>query len=108
MNQIYRGGCQCGAVLYEVELDPSTPCASVWQRAARPGTFKLLSGEECLSGYQFWAATVHHFYCERCGQHAFSRHGVDGVGAHHTVDLRALDALLVGPTAREQTRERRA
>jgi len=108
MNQIYRGGCRCGTVLYEAELEASTPCASVWQRAVRAGTYRLLSGEDSLSGYQFWAAAVHHFYCERCGEHAFSHHAVEEGRAHYMVDLRALDGLLVGPMPMAATRERRA
>ena len=99
MNQIYRGGCQCGAVLYEVELDAATatPCGSVWQRAALPGTFRLLTGDEQLRGVQFSAAAVHHFYCDRCGELTFAQCPAEGTLAQYMVDLRALVGLCVGP-----------
>lgn len=99
MNQIYRGGCQCGAVLYEVELDAAAPGPSVWMRAARPGTFKLLEGDERLSGVQFSAAAVHHFYCDRCGELTFAQRASDGTPAQTMVDLRALVGLCAGPRA---------
>ena len=97
MNQIYRGGCQCGAVLYEVELDAAPPGASVWMRAALPGTFKLLTGDDLLSGVQFSAAAVHHFYCDRCGELTFAQRSVEGTPAQYMVDLRAMFGLCVGP-----------
>jgi hypothetical protein len=92
MIHIYRGGCQCGAVLYEVELDLATPSVgtkSVWQRVVRPSAFALIAGEEQLSGYQYGDAAVHHFFCTRCGEHAYSRHGA-AHGLLYTVDMRAL------------------
>ena len=92
MIHTYRGGCQCGAVLYEVELDlaaPSTATKSVWQPVVRPSAFRLIAGEDRLSGYQYGDAATHHFFCTSCGAHAYSRH-TGGQELQYTVDVLAL------------------
>jgi len=88
----YRGGCQCGAVLWEVQLDPRTSAAagdSVWQRSVPSPLFSLLRGNEGLSGYQFFANSAHHFFCTRCSAHVFS-HELDQGPERYTIDLRSL------------------
>lgn len=99
MIHSYRGGCQCGAVLYEVELDLAAPAGSsmsgaksVWQRVVRPNGFRLLEGEDQLSGVQFWDGSMHNFYCTQCGAHAYSRHTVASHGTFYIVDVLALHA----------------
>jgi hypothetical protein len=90
----YVGGCHCGAVLYQVQLEPASSqrWSSVWEHVANPSRFKLLSGEEQISGHQFEADPVHHFYCESCGARVYSHH----VGARregfYLIDLRSLHA----------------
>ncbi|MDB4974483.1 MAG: aldehyde-activating protein [Myxococcaceae bacterium] len=89
----YRGGCQCGAVHYEVRLDlahPSDPSCSVWEYRVEPSAFKLLVGEESLSGYQFFAESVHHFFCTRCGVRVFSHRLTDESSDSYAVDVRNL------------------
>ena len=93
--RVYRGGCDCGAVLYEIELDLATPpeCASsVWERAVGPGSFRLLKGDESLSGYEFFADSVHHFFCERCGVRTFSHHAAAPHGDFYSIDVKCLHA----------------
>jgi hypothetical protein len=71
----YRGGCPCGAVLWEVQLDLADNdqgSSTVWQRSVPSPLFKLLRGDDGLSGYQFFANSAHHFFCARCSSHAFS------------------------------------
>lgn len=88
--RVYRGGCQCGAVAYEVELDLGAPGAgSVWERWVLPGSFRLLSGDACLSGHAFATSAAHHFFCERCGVRSFSRHRAEGT---YSVDMKCLSA----------------
>ncbi|MDB4990812.1 MAG: aldehyde-activating protein [Myxococcaceae bacterium] len=89
----YRGGCQCGAVHYEVKLDlahPGDPSRSVWQYFVAPSCFKLLIGDESLNGYQFFAESVHHFFCVRCGVRVFSHHMSNAAGDFYAVDVRNL------------------
>lgn len=92
----FRGGCQCGAVSYEVVLDADpADVRSVWESRVRPGGFRLLSGEAELSGHAFATARSHHFFCERCGVRSFSRHdaGAHG-GGYYSVDLKCLSAVV--------------
>src|SRR5215469_1373579 len=60
MAQTYSGGCQCGKVRYEVELELGEVIACNCSRCGRLGSllafapksqFKLLSGEEDLATY---------------------------------------------------------
>ncbi len=90
----YRGGCQCGSVVYEADLDLTVTCPqapSVWERRAR--AFKIVCGEELLLGYQFSEASCHHFYCESCGARAFSHVSLAEHGDFYTVDVKSLHVL---------------
>jgi hypothetical protein len=96
----HKGGCACGAVRYELQLDPDAHPLTVQasEPLVRARAFKLLSGDECLSGHQFASSAVHRFYCERCGVCSFSRHNVEQLGGEfYAVDLRWLDRPLSGP-----------
>jgi len=91
---IHRGGCDCGAVRYELELDPfpSDFAALASELTVRARAFRLLCGEESLSGHELVSPHVHHFYCELCGVCAFSRRNVEQESAaFYAVDLRCLD-----------------
>jgi len=95
----YRGGCCCGAVVYEVELNPlerSARARSVWEHEVAPSGFRLLAGDEHLSGVQFARESVHHFYCERCGVRSFSRHAPAQRGEFYLVDLKCLHGSALG------------
>lgn len=99
----YRGGCGCGAIVYEVELDPRTSgerTRSVWERAVPPSGFRLLTGDEHLSGVQFARESVYHFYCERCGVRSFSQHAPAQRGEFYSVDLKCLDGCPESTAAR--------
>jgi hypothetical protein len=90
----YRGGCQCGCVVYEASLDLTSdhePAPSVWERRAR--SFKLVRGEDVLRGYQFSDDGVHHFYCERCGSRAFSHVSTQQCGEFYSLDLKSLHVV---------------
>jgi len=89
-----RGGCDCGAVRFETDLDlwASDAFAAPGALSVRARTFKLLSGDDSLSGHELVSPHVHHFYCELCGVCSFSRHNVDQQSAaFYAVDLRCLD-----------------
>jgi hypothetical protein len=91
--RMHRGGCECGAVRYELELEPlaceQLAASDLRLRARR---FTLLAGADAVSGHQFASSCVHHFYCERCGVCSFSRHNVEqDEAAFYAVDLRCLD-----------------
>jgi hypothetical protein len=96
----YRGGCQCGCVVYEASLDLTSAHASapsVWERRTRG--FELLRGEAALRGYEFANAGVHHFFCEHCGTRAFSHVASPACGDFYTVDLKSLHVAATAPAA---------
>lgn len=78
----YKGSCHCGAVKFEVQstLSPALRCnCSLCRRkgavmaAVDPKHFKLLSGENSLSLYQFNTRAAKHYFCKVCGIYTFHR-----------------------------------
>lgn len=81
-QRTYQGGCQCGAVRYEVTTDLGTVIECNCSMCGKAGTmlnfvpataFSLKSGEDVLSDYQFNKHAIHHLFCSRCGIKSFAR-----------------------------------
>jgi hypothetical protein len=82
MIQTYKGSCHCGRVRFKarIEIKRVVECncsictkkGALHHRAA-PESFKLLSGQDALSLYQFGSKIAKHYFCKYCGIHAFSR-----------------------------------
>lgn len=79
--QHYHGGCQCGAVRYEVGIDLDKTITCNCSRCQRLGSvlafasrvqFTLLSGEENLTEYLFNKHKIRHLFCKTCGIQSFS------------------------------------
>lgn len=97
---IWQGGCHCGAVRYEVTMPPPTKAMACncsicsragWLLAFVPATsFRLLSGEDALTDYQFGKKHVHHVFCRVCGVRSFSRGESPDGKASVAVNLRCL------------------
>ncbi|MCC7197685.1 GFA family protein [Candidatus Peregrinibacteria bacterium] len=98
----YKGGCHCGAVRYEVTTDLSQVIYCNCSMCAKTGTwlafvpenqFKLESGEDNLSDYQFNKKIIHHLFCKTCGIRSFGR----GKGPNDTpmvaINVRCLDDI---------------
>ncbi len=76
----FSGGCQCGAIRYEVDcgLDHAITCncsrcqklGSVLVFAPR-ADFKLLQGAAELTDYRFNTGTIRHLFCKTCGIQSF-------------------------------------
>lgn len=98
----YTGGCHCGAVRFEVttKLDTVLACnCSICQKRGAlwtyvgPDAFKLLSGEDAMSDYQFNKRIIHHLFCATCGISSFARgRGADGQEAVG-INVRCLDGI---------------
>jgi hypothetical protein len=80
--QTYTGGCQCGKVHYEVSLELGEVIACNCARCGRlgfrlaftsPANFKLLSGADATTEYQFNKHVIHHLFCATCGVQSFAR-----------------------------------
>ena len=82
MKQTYRGGCQCGAVRYEASFELGEVLSCNCSRCGRLGSllafmpkesFKLISGEDATTEYQFNKHVIHHLFCATCGIQSFAR-----------------------------------
>lgn len=96
----YQGGCHCGAVRFEVELDLSrggtmcncTICTKIAQvgAIAKPAQFRLLQGEDQLTTYP--NAIGARKFCKTCGVHGFGFGHLDMLGGDFvSINLNALD-----------------
>lgn len=77
----YTGGCQCGAVHYEVDVDLENTITCNCSRCQRMGfvlaftaeeNFELKQGEDYLKEYLFNKEVIHHWFCKTCGVEGFA------------------------------------
>jgi len=96
----YQGGCHCGAVRYETTADLtqviSCNCSICQKRGllltfVGADAFRLLSGEDATSDYQFGHKVVHHLFCRTCGVESFARGSQPDGTAMVAVNVRCLD-----------------
>ncbi|MDB6062753.1 MAG: aldehyde-activating protein [Verrucomicrobiaceae bacterium] len=98
---LYRGGCHCGAVRFEVEASGPIKCEDCnCSICAKSGflhlivpksKFKLLQGESSLTTYTFNTGVAQHRFCNICGVKSFyiPRSNPDGVD----VNVRCLEPI---------------
>ena len=76
----YEGGCQCGAVCYEVDVDLDNTITCNCSRCQRMGfvlafaeskNFTLKSGEGALTEFLFDRKAIRHLFCKTCGVESF-------------------------------------
>jgi hypothetical protein len=99
MTKTYSGGCHCGAVRYEADLDLSqgtircncSICrkARAWLTAVQG--FRLVQGQESLTEYQFGSQRIRHMFCKTCGIKSFGRVRTPDGGEFTVVLLSCLD-----------------
>ncbi len=90
MTKTYHGGCHCGAVQYEVDLDLSKGTSRCnctfdrktrsWSAFAKPGDFRLTSGEESLVEYHGHDQAPHKFFCKKCGIYIYGSGDAEWMG----------------------------
>lgn len=105
MPQTYSGGCQCGKVRYEVEMDIGDVVACNCSRCGRLGTllafapvaqFKLTSGEADLTNFEFNKHLIQHKFCSTCGIQSFALGRNPKTGAEMAaINVRCVDGVDV-------------
>jgi len=102
MKKTYTGGCQCGAVRYEVSADIGEIISCNCSRCRRLGSllaatsasdFKLNAGKGAMTDFQFNKHVIHHPFCSICGIQSYA-YG-KGPGGKDTVmiNVRCLDGV---------------
>ncbi len=97
----YKGSCPCGTVRFEADFDPSagtsrcncTICTKTgwWGTIVKPGSFRLLAGQELLGDYSRSEAG-HARFCKGCGVRVFGHGNIPELGGdYYSVNLNCLD-----------------
>ena len=102
MKKTYIGGCQCGKVRYEVQADIGEVIACNCSRCRKVGgllsavamsDFKLLSGENEMTEYQFNKGAIHHPFCKTCGIQPYAYGKGPGGRDMVMLNVRCLDGV---------------
>ena len=100
--QTYAGGCQCGAVRYEVTADIAEPIACNCSRCGKlgslltfapAGNFKLLAGADATTEYKFNKQMISHRFCKTCGVQSFANGKGPGGAEMVAINVRCLDGI---------------
>ena len=103
MSKTYSGGCQCGKVRYDVDLELGEVLACNCSRCGKLGSllafapaqdFTLKSGDSDLTSYQFNKHNIEHFFCKTCGIQSFAK-GKSPKGEMAAINVRCLDGIDV-------------
>ncbi len=106
---IYQGSCHCGAVKFEIEAPESLEVddcnCSICSKSGflhlilPKKQFKLLSGKEDLTTYQFNTGVAKHTFCKHCGVKPFytPRSNPDGIDINVRCLDRAPKAMTIVP-----------
>ena len=96
------GGCHCGAVRFEAEVDTASgiECNCSYCAKAAPllaftaaDQFRVTAGEDSLTDYRFNKQVIAHLFCRDCGIGPFGR-GTSPDGTRMAaINLRCVDGI---------------
>ena len=102
MKKTYTGGCQCGAVRYEVSADIGEVISCNCSRCRRLGSllaaasasdFKLIAGDGAMTDFQFNKHVIHHPFCATCGIQSYAYGKGPGGKDMVMINVRCLDGV---------------
>lgn len=105
MRKTYHGGCQCGAVRFDVTMELGEVISCNCSRCGRLGSllafapaqdFKLTAGDKATTEYLFNKHAIHHLFCSTCGIQSFARGRMPDGAEVIAVNARCLDDVNVG------------
>lgn len=98
----YQGGCHCGKVRFQVDVDLSSPITCNCSYCSKRGSilafapaenFSLEKGTDDLTEYRFYSKTIAHLFCASCGMESFARAAKPDGTKMVAVNLRCLDGV---------------
>jgi hypothetical protein len=104
MTRTHQGGCHCGAVRFEADLDldqgaSRCNCTLCTRRGAltaivRPAAFRFLHGQDGLTEYTWGARNAHYRFCRTCGIHVGGTGHLEVLGGDYvSVNVSCLDGI---------------
>lgn len=111
MTETKKGGCHCGKVRYEAQLDLTQPVlecnCSICQGnglllAFVPETgMHIESGEDALTEYRFNKEKIAHLFCSTCGIECFGRAKNESGVTTYAVNVRTIDDIDLSTLTRK-------
>lgn len=98
----YTGGCQCGAVRFEVDADLDSTVTCNCSRCGRLGAlltfapvsaFTLEKGEDATTEYRFNTRKIQHLFCSTCGVESYARGSMPDGTPMVAISVRCLDGV---------------
>jgi hypothetical protein len=98
----YSGGCQCGKVRFEADMDIKEVISCNCSRCAKVGSllsavpkdeFKLVAGEGAMTTYKFNKHVIDHLFCATCGIQTHAQGKGPGGVEMVMINVRCLDGV---------------
>lgn len=100
-----HGSCHCGAITFEatVDLTSASRCncsictKTMWTGVLiKPDAFRLLSGDDALSTYEWGYKVSKRYFCKHCGVQCFAKGHLEEVGGDYvSINANALEGVEV-------------
>lgn len=97
-----KGGCHCGKVRYEAEIDLSKAviecnCSYCQMKGTLlsfvPGAALTVTGEDNLTTYHFSTGKIDHTFCKTCGVQCFGRASMPDGSPGAAINVRTIDDI---------------